>query len=95
MSSYKAKALILRTYKLGEYDKIVKMYSQASGLISAVARGPEKSKKQVWGRLELFNLIDLEMYGGKSLDILSQAEIIESFKNISSDFSRFCFFASL
>jgi len=91
MSSYKAKALILRTYKLGEYDKIVKMYSQASGLISAVAKGARKSRSRFGGRLEIFNLIDLEMYGGKSLDILSQAEIIESFKNISSDFSRFVF----
>ncbi len=91
MPTYKAKALILRTYKLGEADKILKLYSQYRGLISAVGKGARRSKSRFGGRLELFNLVDAEFYEGKSLDIISQAEIIENFKNISSDFSKFVF----
>ncbi|MDZ7838780.1 MAG: DNA repair protein RecO [Actinomycetota bacterium] len=91
MPSYKAKALVLRVYKLGEYDKIVKMYSRSRGLINGVAKGARKPGGRFGGRLELFNLVDLEMYSGHSLDIIAQAEIIDSFKLISSDFYRFVF----
>jgi len=91
MSSYKAKALILKGYKLGEYDKILKMYSQHQGVLSGVAKGARRTKSRFGARLELFNLVDLEMASGRSLDIITQAEIIESFKNISSDFNKFVF----
>jgi len=91
MPSYKAKAVILKSYKLGESDKIIKMYSQQDGIISAVAKGARKAKSKFGGRLELFNIVDLEISTGKSLDIITQAEILKSFKNISSDFYKFVF----
>ncbi|MGM0365041.1 MAG: DNA repair protein RecO [Actinomycetota bacterium] len=91
MSSYKAKALILKGYSLGDYDKILKMYSQHQGVLSGVARGARKPKSRFGARIGLFNLVDLEMARGRSLDIITQAEIIESFKNISSDFNKFVF----
>ncbi|MFO7929627.1 MAG: DNA repair protein RecO [Candidatus Humimicrobiaceae bacterium] len=91
MPTYKAKALVLRTYKLGESDKIVRLYCRHQGLVSAVGKGARKTKSRFGGRLELFNLIDAELHVGKSLDIIGQAEIIENFKNIANDFSRFVF----
>src|SRR3990170_1615411 len=57
MSSYRAKAIILKAYKLGEADKIVKLYSQKNGLIDAVAKGARKIKSKFGGRLELFKFI--------------------------------------
>jgi DNA repair protein RecO (recombination protein O) len=91
MPSYKAKAIILRTYKLGESDKIVKMYSGRDGIISAVAKGSRRIRSKFGGRLALFNLVDLEIASGKNLDIIIQAEILKSFKNISLDFYKFIF----
>jgi len=91
MPSYKAKAVILKSYKLGESDRIIKMYSQQDGIISAVAKGARKTRSKFGGRLELFNIVDLEISTGKSLDIITQAEILKSFKNISSDFYKFVF----
>jgi len=89
MPSYRAKAIILKSYKLGESDKIIKMYSQKDGIISAVARGSRKIKSKFGGRLELFNFVDLELATGRNLDIITQAEILRSFKNIPLDFNKF------
>ncbi len=91
MPSYKAKAIILKSYKLGESDKIVKMYSRDGDIISAVAKGARKVRSRFGGRLELFNVVDLELNTGRNLDIINQVEIIKSFKNIASDFYKFVF----
>jgi len=91
MPSYKTKAVILKSYSLGEADKIIKIFSQDIGLINAVAKGARKIKSKFGGRLELFNFIDLEISTGRSLDIISQAEIIKSFRNIPLDFNKFLF----
>ena len=91
MPSYKAKAIILKSYKLGETDKIIRMYSSDGDLISAVAKGARKVRSRFGGRLELFNLVDLELTTGRNLDVINQIEIIKSFKNIASDFYKFVF----
>jgi DNA repair protein RecO (recombination protein O) len=91
MLSYKAKAIILKSYKLGESDKIIKMYSVDGDAISAVAKGARKIHSKFGGRLELYNLVEMELTKGRNLDIITQAEILKSFKNITSDFYKFIF----
>jgi DNA repair protein RecO (recombination protein O) len=91
MSYYKAQAIILKSYKLGESDKIIKMYSHDGDVISAVAKGSRKIHSKLRGRLELFNLVDMELSKGRNLDVINQAEIIKSFKNIGQDFYKFVF----
>ena len=91
MPYYKAKAVILKSYKLGESDKIVKMYSYDGDVISAVAKGARKIRSKFRGRLELFNIVDMELSRGRNLDVINQAEIIKSFKNIALDFYKFVF----
>lgn len=91
MASYKAKAIVLKMYKLGESDKIVKMYSKDHGIISAVAKGARKTQSKFGGRLELYNLVDLEIYKGRNLDVITQAELLKSFKRIPLDFYKFVF----
>jgi len=89
MATYKAKSIILKSYRLGESDKIIKLYSMESGVINAVAKGAFNLKSKFSGRLELYNIIDCEISSGKNLDIITQVEIIEAFKNISLDFFKF------
>ena len=89
MASYKAKSIILKSYKLGESDKIIKIYSIESGIINAVAKGAFNLKSKFLGRLELFNVVDCEISTGKNLDVITQVEIIEHFKNISTDFLKY------
>jgi len=89
MAAYKAKSFVLKSYRLGETDKIVRLFSMEHGIISAVAKGACNFKSRFSGRLELFNILDCEISSGRNLDIINQAEIIEVFGNISSDFFKF------
>jgi DNA repair protein RecO (recombination protein O) len=89
MASYKAKSIVLKSYRLGETDKIIRLFSMEHGIIGAVAKGAYNFKSRFSGRLELFNIIDCEISSGRNLDIINQAEIIEVFGNISSDFFKF------
>lgn len=91
MPSYKTKAIVLKSYKIGEADKIIKLFSQKRGPIDGIAKGSRKMKSRFGGRLELFNFIDLELTTGRNLDIITQAEIIKTFKNIPLDFNKYLF----
>ncbi|MCD4669439.1 MAG: DNA repair protein RecO [Actinomycetia bacterium] len=91
MSTYKARAIIIKTYKLGEADRIIKMYSGEGQVISAVAKGSRKIRSRFRGRLELFHMVDLELSRGRNLDIINQAEIFHASPKIPRDFYRFVF----
>lgn len=88
MPTYKAKAIVLNSFKLGEADKIIVLFSGSKGKIRAVAKGIRKTKSKFGGSLEPFTVADLMFYEGKSLDIIQQADIIMSFKEIRSDLEK-------
>jgi len=89
MAAYKAKSIVLKSYRLGETDKIMRLFSMEHGIISSVAKGAYNFRSRFSGRLELFNVLDCEISSGRNLDIINQAEIIEVFGNISSDFFKY------
>lgn len=88
MPTYKAKAIVLNTFKLGEADKIVILFAGSHGKIRAVAKGVRKTKSKFGGTLEPFTVVDLLLYEGKSLDIIQQTDIIMSFKEIRSNLEK-------
>ncbi len=88
MPTFKAKAIVLNTFKLGEADKIIVMFSGSRGKIRAVAKGIRKTKSKFGGSLEPFTVVDLLLYEGRSLDIIQQADIIMSFKEIRADLEK-------
>jgi len=88
MPTYKAKAVVLNTFKLGEADKIVVMFSGSKGKIRGVAKGIRKTKSKFGGSLEPFTVVDLLLYEGKSLDVIQQADIIMSFKEVRADLEK-------
>jgi DNA repair protein RecO (recombination protein O) len=88
VSLYKTKGIVLRTRKLGEADKIVTLYTNTRGKVDAVAKGIRRTKSKFGARLEPFSLVSLLLYEGRSLDIISQAETIDSFKPLREDLER-------
>ena len=87
MSLYRDQGIVLRTYKLGETDRIVIILSQGRGKIRAVAKGVRRPGSKFGGRLEPYSHVDLQLYEGRSLDLISQAELIEPFASIRDDFT--------
>ena len=74
MPTYRDEAVILRTHKLGEADRIVTMLSRRHGKIRAVAKGVRRTTSKFGSRLEPFMVADVQMYVGRSLDVVQQAE---------------------
>lgn len=90
MSLYKDEAVVLRTMRLGETDRIVTMLGRAHGKIRGVAKGVRKTKSRFGGRLEPFTYVSLVVWRGKSgLDTITQTEVIEPFRAIREDLDRF------
>jgi DNA repair protein RecO (recombination protein O) len=75
--------------RLGEADRIVTFLTQGSGKVRAVAKGVRKTRSKFGGRLEPFTHVDLLLYRGRELDIVTQAEAITSFKEIRESYDRF------
>jgi DNA repair protein RecO (recombination protein O) len=88
--TYRDEAVVLRTHKLGEADRIVTMLSRQHGKIRAVAKGVRRTASRFGARLEPFMVADLQLYKGRSLDIVQQAESIGAYgADIVDDYPRF------
>ncbi|MBU0579626.1 MAG: DNA repair protein RecO [Candidatus Margulisbacteria bacterium] len=79
MGLYKVESINIKSFNLGEADKIITLYSKEQGKIRAVAKGSRRIKSRFGGRLELFVQNQLLLAEGKQLDQISQAETINSF----------------
>ena len=78
-SLYRDEGVVLRTQKLGEADRIVTVLTRRHGKVRAVAKGVRRTKSKFGARLEPFSHVDLQLYTGRNLDIVSQAESIRSY----------------
>ncbi len=88
MGLYRDQGVVLRTYRLGEADRIVVIATRASGKVRAVAKGVRKTKSKFGGRLEPVSHVALQLYEGRELDIVTQAEVIDHFRAIREDLER-------
>jgi DNA repair protein RecO (recombination protein O) len=78
-SLYRDEGVVLRTQKLGEADRIVTVLTRRTGKVRAVAKGVRRTKSKFGARLEPFSHVDLQLYTGRNLDIVSQAESVRSY----------------
>ena len=88
MANYRTQAINLKSYNLGESDKIMVMYSREYGLLRAVAKGVKKATSSLGGRMQLLIANNLLLAKGKNLDVICQAEIIDSFSGIKNDMTK-------
>ncbi|MDQ3972821.1 MAG: DNA repair protein RecO, partial [Actinomycetota bacterium] len=87
MALYREQGTVLRTYKLGEADRIVHLLTQGRGKVRAVAKGVRRPGSRFGGRLEPFSHVDVQLYEGRSLDVVTQAELIASFAEVRGDWA--------
>ncbi len=88
MSLYRDNGVVLRTYRLGEADRIVVFMTAGHGKVRAVAKGVRKTKSRFGSRLEPMSNVSLLLYEGRELDIVTQAETIDYFRPIRDDLNR-------
>ncbi len=87
---YRDTAVVLRVTALAEADRIVTLLARRSGRVRAVAKGVRRTKSRFGGRLEPFSHVDVQLYAGRNLDIVTQAETLDPFGSmIASDYGRY------
>lgn len=90
MAVYRDEGIVLRTSDLGEADRIITLFTRQHGIVRAVAKGVRKTTSKFGARLEPFMVADMQLYQGRSLDIITQAVTLHSFaKEISQDYVRY------
>ena len=68
--SLKTEAVVLRSIRYGEADRVVHLYSATRGRIGAIAKGSRRPKSRFGGRLEPFFRLNLVLYEGRG-DLLT------------------------
>ena len=88
MPSFPARAVVLRTFRLGEADRIVVLLSAEGRQIRAVAKGSRKSLSRLAGRVQPYVVGDLLIAVGRSLDVISEMEVLSAHDALRSDLDR-------
>jgi DNA repair protein RecO (recombination protein O) len=87
--TYRDEAIVLRTQRLGEADRIVSLLTRSNGRVRGVAKGVRRTGSRFGARLEPFTHIDVQLYEGRSLDTVTQVESIASHgARLAEDYPR-------
>ena len=90
VSLYRDDGIVLRTQKLGEADRIITVLTREHGRVRAVAKGVRRTSSRFGARLEPFMHVDVQLYTGRSLDIVTQAEILAPYgERLVADYPRY------
>jgi DNA repair protein RecO (recombination protein O) len=92
---YRDQGIVLRTWRLGEADRIVNLLTERHGKVRAVVKGVRKTKSRFGARLEPLSHVSLLFYEGRELDIVTQAEVVELFRPVREDLGRLAKASSL
>ena len=77
--SYKTEAVVLRSFRLGEADRVLHLYTLERGRIGAVAKGIRKTKSRFGARLEPLSHVELMLHQGSGeLQTVTGVELVRS-----------------
>src|SRR5918912_2675296 len=82
MALYRSKGIVLRSIRYGEADRILDLYTQDAGLVSTIAKGIRRTRSRFGGRLEPLSCVDFLAYEGRTLDTITQVEVLRSFHGV-------------
>lgn len=84
----KTEAIVLRYRRLGEADRIVTLLTPHRGKIDVVAKGVLRSRSRLAGHLEPMTLLEVVLAHGRSMDVITQAQALESWRPVHEDLDR-------
>lgn len=83
--TYHTHALVLRVRLLGENDRIVTLLCEERGKMDAVVKGARRPKSKMAAVAQPFVLARFLVAHGRSLDVVSQAEIESAHSHLAGD----------
>lgn len=88
MNLIKTRGLVLKSISYGEYDKILTVLTQEAGKISVMVKGGKSINHGKSSQTLLFSYGDYILYDKGGMYILSSAEVIESFYDLTKDLDK-------
>lgn len=88
MPSYMVTAINVASFNLGEADRVLSIFTAERGLIKAIAKGARKPGTKMAGRSDILCVNELLLSKGRSFEIITQAQTVDSFPKLRSDLSR-------
>ena len=91
MQEVRTRALVLRGFDYGESDRLVHLYTEQLGRVSAIAKGAKRSRRRFPGTLEILTIADVRLIDPPraSLLRLEAARTVEPFEKLAQDLGRF------
>jgi DNA repair protein RecO (recombination protein O) len=82
----KTEAVVLRSMRYGEADRILHLYTPDRGRVSAIAKGVRRARSRFGGRLEPFFRLRIELHEGRSeLLTVTGAQTVEGHARLRGD----------
>jgi DNA repair protein RecO (recombination protein O) len=79
----KTEAIVLRSIRYGEADRILHLYTAKRGRVGAIAKGARRPKSRFGGRLEPFFRLDLLLHEGRGeLLTVTQASTVDGYPRL-------------
>jgi DNA repair protein RecO (recombination protein O) len=86
MGPLKTEAVVLRSMRYGEADRILHLYTPEHGRVSAIAKGSRRPNSRFGGRLEPFFRLHLDLHEGRSeLLTVTGAQTVEGYGRLRTD----------
>jgi DNA repair protein RecO (recombination protein O) len=82
----KTEAIVLRSLRYGEADRILHVYTPQRGRVSAIAKGVRRARSRFGGRLEPFFRLQLDLHEGRGeLLTVTGAQTVEAYPRLRAD----------
>jgi len=88
---HRTRALVLRTFDQGESDRVVHLYTETLGRVSAIAKGARRSKRRFPGTLEILSVVDVRLVDPPRAQLarLEGAKLVRAFEGIPTNLGRY------
>ena len=87
--TYKTDAVVLRSFRFGEADRVLHLYTAGRGRIGAIAKGVRKTKSRFGARLEPFSHVELMLHQGSGeLHTVTGASLVDAHRPTREDTYR-------
>ncbi len=88
--AYSTQAVVLRSIRLGEADRVLHLYTESHGRVGAVAKGVRKTMSRFGARLEPLSHVELVLHRGRGeLQTVTAAQLVRSHRAAREDYYRF------
>jgi DNA repair protein RecO (recombination protein O) len=88
---YRAEAVVVRRLSIGETDRVATLFTRNRGKLNVIVKGARSPRSRLAGATEPFTYFHALLAQGQNLDVLTQAEVQNSFSGLRKDLARIAY----